>query len=229
MAVNFEPHVYVTMGGTSPGRSATDEIWQCGFRCRVSNGPTWPLTDDSLQDWANQLATPLSAAFTGTSSCVANVCKLTFIKVANIQADGKYPATQGPGVHTFSPALAGPNPSALPAFVGAALTLTTDVPRGRGHEGRIYWPAYGPGSTGPSTPSIMTPGVQAQLVTTAKALVNAINSTQQSDGVGNLTVGVFSSLTGGHHDVTGVKVGDVWDVQRRRKDAIREVYATSGL
>jgi hypothetical protein len=52
----------------------------------------------------------------------------------------------------------------------------------------------------------------------------AILKTNPPTPVGTSFVPIVASEQGVSEAITGVRVGDVFDVQRRRKDALREVY-----
>lgn len=122
---------------------------------------------------------------------------------------------------------AAPNPgggtgNAHPFQTATVSSLRTVTPGAQGR-GRLYWP------TNAMPLSIATLRPAAADVTTfiggvktyLSAIQTAINVTRSGS-----TLCVWSRTGLGMHNVTSIKVGDVLDVQRRRRDSLVENYQT---
>lgn len=225
-------HVLVTFGGTL-GTAPAGDSWQCGVRV-TGAGPNGSTPNLDRVGYANAISTPLQTWFTsvtGTYGVMRQDAVLTFIKVASVHLDTpaapakprwKYDvAGNNPQIRTKSSG--GPSAGVFPWFLSLAYSWTTANLHGWGHTGRIYPPIAWPG-TGASGANL-TSAVVADHVTKAKALLTAL---AQLDGSGTTAVPVVASLKDGStHQITGVRVGNVIDVQRRRKEQIPETYTAA--
>lgn len=224
-------HVLISFGGTL-GTAPAGDSWQCGVRCTGAgvNGTTPALDPVGL---ANALSTSIQAWMNGVSggAGMRQDAILTFVKVASVQlhvdaTSGKrswryVTANNNPQTRTKN--TSGGFAGTFPWFLSIAYSWTTASPRGLGHTGRIYPPVAFP-TTGASGANLAGT-VVADHVTRAKALLTAL---AVADGSGATAVPVVASLKDGSlHQITGVRVGNVIDVQRRRKEQIPETYTAS--
>lgn len=103
------------------------------------------------------------------------------------------------------------------------VSLATGTPGGRGR-GRIYWPATGAGvdTTTLRLDSTLRAGVLAGTKSYFEAITGAI------DGLiaGGTALMVFSRTAPDLYPVNRLRVGDVIDTQRRRRDALAETYVS---
>lgn len=223
----YDPHTLITLGGTLAEEALGDEIWEIGVRGFYENGVSiGPVPEAGLQDLVDSIATgdaPTAATwFEDSQSCMASSATLNYVKAANIGADGKY--TTKAYVHAFATPVAGPVAGQVPSFMSACLSFTTDVNAGRRNRyGRVYPPNFGAGLAA-GTAKVLASDV-TKLVTSATELLQVLS--RGSEGFGFTPYLV--SKSGGHAKITGVRVGNVWDVQRRRKNAVREVYASAAF
>lgn len=229
-------HVLVTFGGTF-GTGPDAEIWQCGVKMGLAGtGNDHSLQIGNLASYASSIKGGLQTWFTTAGYFLRRDFNLTFLKVANIAggAIGKnLPGNKYAGTVDSS---GGPNPAVLactgfggsaaastsPPFCTAKITWrSTAVAKGRpSSQGGIYVP-YAVAS---GTNRFPTADVNA-LVNCGKGLLTAL-SKDQVDGTHSVRP-ILCGRDGTSALVDQVSVGDVIDVQRRRKNALREVYTTS--
>lgn len=217
----WTPHTYVTFGGTIGEVTNTDEIWQCGVRVVDvhGGGSGVPFTPAHASDYADQLAgdgsIPLTQWFSAAHTLIPGTALMKWIKVATIGPDGDYSAA--PIMRSVS--AAGGGQAKTPMFMSVALSFRTSVVFGHKLKfGRVYPPnsgvAFVPGT------SVISSADQDSLVLSAKELINAINVTDPDYAA---EARVFSRQ-GGSSKIVSVRVGNIYDVQRRRKNAVRETY-----
>lgn len=115
----------------------------------------------------------------------------------------------------------------MPPQIAVVLSLRSTIPGSRGR-GRLYWPALG-GQVDSTTlrMSVPTPAAAASaaaqyLDAIATALKNALAPTPS---LIDYDLCVVSPTTGTKTRITRIEVGNVYDVQRRRRDRLTEVYA----
>lgn len=230
-------HTLIAFGGKLTNNTQPDE-WQCGIRVRllqpdgisIGNGVTDPAAV------LNSLYGPLATWFGQAASTVGGSEKLglrsdaflDYLKVNNItagavgrgQPGGKY-ASQTSNVHLYDGTVHGAVVAAnCPPFVTAAVSLTTALTRGPGHRGRIYLPL--PLSLSPT--GRMSTLQQQQCNGTVYGLLQTIKAV--TDANGTIIPSICSSVNGSRAAITGIATGDVFDVLRRRKDDLAEVYVS---
>jgi hypothetical protein len=213
------PDILVTMSGTLEEISPSDEIWQCGVHLSAIPAPTGTV---DLQTYVDTIATALGTWYSASGSAMCSTSHLTQLKAAYKDATGHY--AFAPGVHTYGTPPAGNTATqGGPSFTSIAYSWTTGITTGkRGRFGRIYPPNY----TYPPFGAAITGANAALAATAAKALLNILVNAGGSGVLHNMTPVVYSGVAGAAYPITGVRVGNVYDVQRRRKDAVPETYAT---
>lgn len=215
MATIFEfGHRLVTIRGVSQGSA---DRWGIGIRFHgVSNvQPT--------QAEADALVAPIRTWFTTTGMFFPLTTTVDEIKLAPIGTDGKYPAGLDSTVAAIGAAITGTTSSAaLPPQTSLVISLTTALPRGRGHIGRIYLPAFR--SSIPLTFGKLGSAELNGMLTATKTMINALAATAGID-----TPIVASPLGAPIQDVTGLRAGAVLDTQRRRRNAMTEDYLVLAL
>lgn len=113
----------------------------------------------------------------------------------------------------------------------AVISLRSTVP-GASNRGRLYWPALG-AIIGTTTARLTAPTVSAA-ASAAATYLDEINSTLMEylyPDPSPLTswLAVVSPTTGVKRRITRVEVGDILDVQRRRRDKVAEVYGSAPM
>lgn len=205
------PHRLVTFFGDAYGLR---ETWQFGLR----------LADDAPEDTptGSQMDALNSAAQAYLTAGFCSTHRYLGCKVAPQTVAGKYPdGVNATEKLTSSPVIMGGSSQANYPQISLSVTLTTERSRGRGSKGRFYppTPGYYPDNTGH-----IIPGDADGCATRAVTFLEAVND------VGLGTVSVMSALGAGSSlPVTGIRVGRVFDTQRRRRAQLAEEYVTAPL
>ena len=186
------------------------EYGQTGFRVNQSSMPDETAREATQNAWGLSWVAPvldLSSSF-----------HLIEFKWALIGPDGRYPDGEDSIIAPYTPTLAGGDatPNKYPLQIACAVSLTTDAARGRASMGRMYFP--------PPSADMTSGGgvVWGDQTTRANQIKSAINAT---NGFLAGQVSVFSKVgTGASRPVTGVRIGNRPDVQRRRARQLPETY-----
>lgn len=198
-------HLYLTWGGTAWLGS---EIWQMGMRVDRPGLPD-QATFESLE--------PLIIDFHQAAGLISSSVQLAWIKLAPIGTNGRYPEDAEAMLNDLDPVVSGAFGGTTYPQVACKVTLRTARRRGRAHVGGFYIPAPGmtPNGLGVSDSYAGTAGaVAADLV---QGVIDALGA----------PVVIGSALGAGRLEpVTAVTVGNRPDTQRRRSNAIAEVYST---
>lgn len=119
----------------------------------------------------------------------------------------------------------------MPPQTAIVLSLRSTTPGSRGR-GRLYWPALG-AQVDASTLRLSVPtntaaasAAATYLDGIASALKNALHPTPS---LIDLDLAVVSPTTGTKTRITRIEVGNILDVQRRRRDRMTEVYASAPM
>lgn len=115
----------------------------------------------------------------------------------------------------------------MPPQIAAVLSLRSTVPGSRGR-GRLYWPALG-GQVDSTTLRMSVP-TAADAASAAAQYLDAMatalkNALAPAPSLIDYDLCVVSPTTGTKTRITRIEVGNVFDVQRRRRDRLTEVYA----
>lgn len=109
-----------------------------------------------------------------------------------------------------------------PYQTARVISLRTNTPGARGR-GRLYWPAT---STSLSSATLRASSPSSSAMATAAASYLTLIEAQVQTVIPLSTLHVWSRTSGTLDQVQRIMVGDVLDVQRRRRDALAESYAT---
>ena len=215
--------VRVTLSGTM---FTGTEQWSTGFFLGAESDdapdPTQQSADDIRDAW--------TTFFTHADSKVSASYRFTQAKVAKLDDNGQ---TIDGTVYYSSPAttVAGTvNGIVFPPQCSLVVTLLSDRPRGKASKGRMYLPGITPNM------DINTGKVQASHVTgiadRMKAFFDALAG--DADTPGQLILAAKSSgvmnVNPAQNDwVETIRVGDVMDTQRRRRNQLVETYTSRVL
>lgn len=216
--MTYPPHALVALGGTLPGDQASDEIFQFGVRIYDDGGGGFIASPET---WLNDHAPAIDAWWKTSASLCRADATLKFIKCNNIAGNGRY-NEKVTHVREFNdPGGATVSSNYMVSFVCVAWSWTTSAQRGLAHTGRVYPPNTW--SVGGTSPDVI--GNAAAHVTAAKGLLTAISGGGSgAPGRPCVVSGIGAGLV---RPITGVRVGDVIDVQRRRKNDAQEHYTAS--
>jgi hypothetical protein len=222
----YQPHTLVTFGGSLTDVSGTDEQWQCGIRGFNTGGG--PVPAGALDDLALAILRGptgagggLEGIFPEAGGRMSVSSWLDWCKVANIAPDGSYSAEPGyaDGIH-----VAGTSGQQAPTFCSVAISWTTGRTLGQARTGRIYPPNCGANL---GFGSVITPTAQNAIADWAQELLHAVDHSSSDDGYDFNPYVV--SKSGVSNPITGIRVGNVYDFQSRRKNAVPETYVTRAL
>lgn len=219
----YKQHFLCQFGGTWVSTDMAFETWSCTLRCYTQDGGLggWLLNP---QGYCDQVATGLLAWFVASSSGIQGRAKLTYLKTNNINADGTYhdPIT---AIHTFSTANVGTYGNTL-GFACLAYTWETGISIGKAKRGRMYPPnAYNVDSAGSKSVSVTTTDRDAARAA-GKALLGVFGVVPTGGHTLKAVPAVFSKTAAVSHDITGVSVSSIIDVQRRRKKQATEARSS---
>lgn len=217
--------VHVTLHGTCWEGA---EEWQTGFYIGTPTAdaprPTQAAADFIRDKWVT--------FFSSQKGNIANNFKFDTCKMALLRKDGKYDgeAVESHPTGTVSGGAISSQP--LPPQVALVATLIGGSGKGLGGKGRMYLPGVnaflqGNGHIGAPAPQ--------DVATTLATFINDVNAEPAVEGrVINVSRGHKTDLLGvvsydGARNVfvNGVRVGDVYDTQRRRRNQLNEVYKSA--
>lgn len=216
----------VTLSGTAFGGA---ESWSTGFF--LGN----PSADADLpsQSLADSIRDAWITYFTTASNYIASQYKFTEVKVSSFGTDGlSNPLDTVYSVPSGN--VVGTNAGTVPPQCSIVATLQAVVSRGLASKGRMYLPGIGIGVT--STGKITSTQAQG-MANNLKTFFDTINALPTADEIINASHGQLTAAgapkPGGagpvNRKITSVKVGDVYDTQRRRRDALVEAYSSASL
>lgn len=199
----YELHSRLTFSGVLGSLASPYEIWS--FRLNMGPVTVGPVAEADLQEAAAAFSTHMTAS-------IRNTARLTEVKHARIGADGKY--TDDPDILAVDiPGTASAGVE-LPPQCALAISLNTDT-RGAGGRGRFYLPAP---NVGTIVQGRIADVVRQERSTQAAAFLGALNA------IGTFANVIVASSKGVNSPVTSVRVGDVVDTIRTRRNAIQEAY-----
>lgn len=185
---------------------ASEEIWQTGLRLTGITPPTTQQLVDLAAAFVNNIW--------GIAFDVPARNRFLGVKWAPQNEEGDYGDT-GESVEYFLPtADAGTAANGYPQ-IALVLSLRTSRPRGLASNGRMYIPSAMP----IDTDGLISTSDATGAATAGAAFIGAVNDV----GLGDVVV-MSSVGTGLAEAVTSVRVGRVMDTQRRRRNALPELY-----
>lgn len=197
------------------------EEWQTGFFLGQPDAdalvPTQAAADAVRDAW--------KTFFIHADSAISNAYSFTQVKLARLAVDGLY---DGSDIVTSSPAtsVTGSRSGApLPAQVALVATLIAGSGKGLAGKGRMYLPGV---SETINSSGHLDQGYCVKWATNLAAFFDSINSDFNMPGqVVNVSRGHKKLLGVGARTVpvNGVRVGNVYDTQRRRRNALAETYS----
>lgn len=215
--------VRATLSGTMFGGN---EQWSTGFFI----GEEGADAADPTQQTADAIRDAWAAFFVHAQSGISAAYRFTQCKVAKLDDNGQtidgkvfysYPAGTVAGVSQSGP---------LPAQCSLVVTLLSDRPRGKASKGRMYLPgiAISPEQATGKINSVYV----GQIADRLKIFYDALAS--HVDIPGELILAAKSSgplnvIPAQNDYVETIKVGDVIDTQRRRRNGLNETYTSRVL
>jgi len=201
------------------------ENWSTGFflgnRDATAGVPNQEAVDTVRDLWETFMETALVS--------ISNRYTFTACKMASLADTGhtiedevvySYPTTTVTGAN---------GTATLPPQCSLVATLTTVRPRGRASKGRMYLPGIAATIDANGKINSVTRGAIADAL---KTFFDSINGNFNMPGkviLASEGVGLLPALTAQNEWVTGLRVGDVIDTQRRRRNGLVELYTLRDL
>jgi hypothetical protein len=221
----------VTISGTCAGGA---EEWSTGFQLGTEGEDVGSVQNGSAETVAGRWTT----FFTQFNNSFSNKYKTTVVKVAVINPNG---TTNQDEISYYSyptPLQGGGSTQALPPQITLAATMTSQYQRGLASKGRMYLPGLNAGINGDN--GRIDGSFIGLLATAFKGFLDGVNT----DQIGGAQVIIASKghlvkpwtpgtpkdyVDGRSAYVTGCRIGDVYDTQRRRRDGLVETYTSRVL
>lgn len=212
--------VHVTLSGQM---FSSAEEWQTGFYMGSAEAdapvPTQQFADAVRDAW--------TTFFTLGNNGVSETYSFTGVKCARLAKDGRYDGTAVAESFPAAAVLGGSAGNPMPAQIALVATLVAGSGKGLAGKGRMYLPGI--------KQTVQTDGHLYQpfcetLATNLAAFFNTINGSFDAPGeVINVSRGHKAQLGLGARNVpvNGVRVGNVYDTQRRRRNALAETYSVA--
>ena len=217
---------YITWGGFLG--QGTAEIWQTGLHLADKGGaavPGMPTTAE-LQ---NLLDTVLTTAHQSTSLKTGPGASLVWAKAAALNLEGEY---TGAPVFVERAAVNGGASATQSASVQDALVLTlwSGSTFGRANYGRLYLPWNCLNVQ--NTDGKISSADRASALVAAQNLINGIHTAAEgwASTTDDISPMIMSSVGSGQSkQALFIRIGDVKDTQRRRRNRFDEVYSQGTL
>jgi hypothetical protein len=222
------PHNVLQILGSDVSE-AQPEIWSNTIRFSLGDGGALVTDDAALLTALNDdIAADLTLWWNALASSYSGNTKLTGFKFNAVDINGRYigSTTNERVFATPLTGAGGTSASRLPLHLSLAVTFHTNVERGLAARGRMYLPSM---LSARSDNSGRLDGTSAGFFadSTAQLLTNLGNwpgIDALSDGG---TPAILSKVReGATRRISAVSIGDLWDSQRRRANALDENYTT---
>lgn len=202
------------------------ELWTTSFAIGADGGGDIEVMPTDAE--AQAISDAWNAIWTPVANGFSSQFKFVGVKVSHIIPDG----TSDPGFSKYHyrpvPVAGGAGPTNPPQCALVA-TLQTTIARGRGSKGRMFLPGVGfsVGADGKITAAQAT-----TLAGQIKSFLDAVNSSANVPGrvvVNSEEVTGVPFKASMQNPVASVKVGTVYDTQRRRRNNLVEAYSLAAL
>lgn len=210
-------HNVVRINGSLPG----GEVWSVTPKFTRPMGPVTEYED--LERWAGVVAGTMEAWDTTTifRQLLSTAGTIDSVRVEARNAANQL--TQAAEVQ-LTPSLAGSGPANKIFQSCVVFTFLTGRP-GRSYKGRMYWPALA--ATLSSSLRLSQANID-NYASNGAQLLEMIGSAGATDGEFPIPV-VVSQTAGTYTPITSVRVGDILDIQRRRRDSLTENYGEAAV
>lgn len=191
------------------------------------------LDDGQMESLLDDFVTDIRTFITSADSFISSSVECNWVKFNEIGPDGHYVNQTKTHVRFLSgttgasAVIKGVTGATIPTFQSVCVTTTTARQRGPASKGRLFLPqcAIPLDASG----RIITIRA-AELATRTAAFLTALGDEAGIDTTA-IAPAVISNVgsPGPQERITGVKVGNVPDVIRRRKNAMTEVYSSASV
>lgn len=208
------------------------DIFNCGINLAVNNDT--PETEADLlnerlfkayvKNRQEEIKTSTQEFWTDPNMEVPTGVKLEYIKFSLVGKDGK--VSTEPAIIDLGSVSGGKSTSAYVPQISSVITLQSDKWRDPGKYNRFYLPIAAPNGSGQWKIS----GTQEKAKTTAtylKTLKATVTDMDITNTIVPAAVSSSNKIEGNFLPITTVKVGNLYDTQRRRRNAISEQYLSA--
>lgn len=214
----------VTLLGDMFGGS---EEWTTGFFLGdpIGGDEGTPPSDAEAQAIAERFRT----MFVTANLAVHNQFRFLGAKVSYVDTNGKSDPSFTKYHYLPTPAVGAYGGGAFPPQISLVATLVTNKARGYGSKGRMYLPGIAAGIGADGKLGTTFTGIVSGLVAN---FLNDVNNDAAVPGVVILNSAASTGIPGHaaeSNPVTSVRVGTVYDTQRRRRNALTEQYSATPL
>ena len=230
MVTYNEPFIKLTFGGQLA--QGQDE-WNCGINLSISNDAILPITGtdalEAFQGYGDAIDEDVVSDFTNyiqhADMDIPTGATLDYIKIALIGEDGFYMTE--PRIWEIVDVTG----SAIRAYVpqvSLVMTLQSDKFRDPGKYSRFYLPTCVPNGRDAYRPTKTSDkaNITAALLHTLDKEIYTLARTQR---VRPAAITSSPKFEGNYRPIRFVKVGNVFDTQRRRRNKIGETYSTTEI
>jgi hypothetical protein len=217
-----DDNVHVTLSGKM---MSGGEQWQTGFYVGFAQGaaatPSQAYVDKVRDLWIT--------FFTSANNGVSSAYTFEEVKAVKLNVLGKYAENEPVISHPATVIVGGSAGNPLPAQCALVATLIGGSGKGLAGKGRMYLPGIKHPVNGAGR---IEPAANQLIANQLAIFFNALYAFADKPGIPiNASRGHKNQagLSARNVPINGVRVGDVYDTQRRRRNAISENYAVSGL
>lgn len=223
--MTYKRHWLLSWGGTIGNGK---DVWANNIRMtNDETGQPDSVPGATLEAMLDDYVTDIRTFMTSAGANIVGGTTCNWVKFNEIGPDGLYVnktlthARYLNGTGAAGP-ISGASTSYCPTFQSVAVTLTTSQARGPGSKGRFFLPGCAPTLT---YDGVINTTSQTAIANAAAAFITALGDEAGVD-VTNMRPAVVSNVgnPGPANVVTGIAIGNVPDVQRRRKNNLIETY-----
>lgn len=208
------------ISGAMPGA----ERWSCGFTLkgiRVAAPDFDYESYDDLKEWADNAYAAIDSWWTDSPVPLLRSMLSSGVTIDTVRTEYWEDGELAQAAEADNVFLAGNGTYTRPNQIALVVTTLTGRP-GRSYKGRFYWPAV-------AGPALSATGRISGTDLVADSAADLMIIISEETPNGGLTHVVHSPTLDILTPVSAIRVGDVLDTQRRRRDAIAEAYHTRPL
>lgn len=211
--------VRLTWGGTFDGE---EEIWTNNLSI-INPDADLPF---ALTTVPTSIVTVIQTWHENGDAGITSRAKLAWIKLAAIKTDGTY--VDEAVLYDFPAPIAGGSLGSVETTRSLAVSFKTSYVRGKAANGRFYIPGF---NEAVGTNGRLTGTTQGNVLGAAQAFLVDLNVAVGTDISPDAVIGVTSYAETGARSarIDEVRIGDVIDGQRRRKNKMLENYVSSSV
>ena len=212
----------VTFSGTSWGGA---EEWSTGLWLGEENADAAAPTAAAATACLNAFA----AAMQHGQAKISNSYSLTMCKIAAINTNGTTDTANVQYAYPAGSVTGNITDVKLPSQCSIVLTMLSDRPRGLASKGRMYLPGIAQMPTGDGKLDWQIVGAMATVWETFFNAIRASADVPNTPILAAKGTGAFPELTAQNDYIQTIRIGNVVDTQRRRRNGLSETYTSKTL